>query len=82
MKLKVKSEKQVIKERAKMDKLMLVAIDKVNLLNRMQVEKLDQFKAILRHPSVDDLSYLIRILDKELKRYPEPLNNKIGGING
>jgi hypothetical protein len=80
MKLKVKTEKQVIKEKAKIEELMVKAIDKVNLLNRKQVEVLDQYKAILRHPCVDDLSYLIRILNKELKRYPEPLNNEIGGV--
>lgn len=49
-------------------------IDKLNELNKIQIEKIDQCKAILRHPSVDDLTYLIMILDKEINRSKGSLN--------
>lgn len=56
------------------EELMGQAIDKVNELNKIQIEKLDQYKAILRHPSADDLIYLIGILDKEINRSKGSLN--------
>lgn len=59
-----------------MDEIKGEVIDKINLLNRIQVERLDQFKQILRSDNVDDLKFLIKILDKELSKYPEHLEVK------
>lgn len=56
------------------DQLMGEVVDKINLLNRVQMDRMDQFREIIRANNVDDLKYLIQILDRELAKYPEHLN--------
>ena len=48
------------------DQLMGEVVDKINLLNRIQMERMDQFREIIRSSCVDDLKYLVGILNKEL----------------
>lgn len=61
-----------------MDKNQLVGeiVDKINLLNKIQIDKMDQYKSILRTSNMDDLVYLLPILNKELAKYPEHLEVK------
>ena len=58
------------------DQLMGEVVDKINLLNRIQMERMDQFREIIRSSCVDDLKYLVGILNKELEKYPEHLEVK------
>lgn len=50
-------------------------VDKINLLNRIQIDRMDQFKGILFEKKPQDLRFLIQVLDKELSKYPDYFEN-------